>query len=96
MRITPLNGGGEAPRLIAQMLEFPPGGSSTTTDPSGETSALVYVLEGRLQLDAGGMQEVLETGDCACMESEMNLMWSAAGKHRCRVLSVTPASLKAS
>jgi transcriptional regulator with XRE-family HTH domain len=96
VKITPLNSGGEGPRLIAQMLEFPPGGSSSTTDPSRETSALVYVLEGRLQLDAGGMQEVLETGDCACMESEMTLAWSAAGKHRCRVLAVTPAPLQAS
>ncbi len=92
VKITALNGGGETPRLVAQMLEFPPGGA--TTDPCRETSALVYVLEGRLQLDAGGMQEVLETGDCACMESEMTLAWSAAGKHRCRVLAVTPAPLQ--
>jgi len=50
----------------------------------------VYVLEGRLQLDAGGMQEILEAGDCAYMESEMALAWSAAGKQRCRVLAVMP------
>jgi hypothetical protein len=25
------------------------------------------------------------------MESEMPLAWSAAGKHRCRILAVTPA-----
>jgi len=37
------------------------------------------------------MQEVLDTGDCACMESEMALAWSAAGKHRCRILAVTTA-----
>jgi quercetin dioxygenase-like cupin family protein len=47
------------------------------------------VLEGRLQLDAGGMHEALEAGDCAYMESEMALAWSAAGKHRCRILAVT-------
>jgi quercetin dioxygenase-like cupin family protein len=52
----------------------------------------VYVLEGKLQLDAGGMREVLEAGDCVCMESEMALAWSAAGKHRCRILAVTPVS----
>ena len=34
------------------------------------------------------MHEVLEAGDCAYMESEMALAWSAAGKHRCRVLAV--------
>jgi hypothetical protein len=38
------------------------------------------------------MQEVLEAGDCACMESEMALAWSAAGKHRCRVLAVLPGA----
>ena len=54
-------------------------------------SCLVYVLEGKLQLDAGGMSEVLDAGDCAYVESEMALAWSAAGKHRCRILAVTPA-----
>ncbi len=53
---------------------------------------MVYVLEGRLRLEAGAMHEVLETGDCACMESEMPLAWSAADKHRCRVLAVLPGA----
>ena len=53
-----------------------------------EVVGVLYVLEGRLRLDAGGMQEVLETGDCACIDSEMPLGWSAADKHRCRVLAV--------
>jgi quercetin dioxygenase-like cupin family protein len=55
-----------------------------------EANRVVYVIEGRLRLEAGGMQEVLETGDCACMESAMALAWSAADKHRCRVLAVLP------
>jgi transcriptional regulator with XRE-family HTH domain len=92
VKITPLNGAGDAPRLVAQMIEFPLGGTSSTTDPLRETSAMVYVLEGRLRLSTGGMQEILETGDCACMESEMTLAWSAVGKQRCRVLAVTPAA----
>jgi hypothetical protein len=29
------------------------------------------------------------------MESEMALGWSASGKHRCRILAVTPSSLRA-
>ena len=53
---------------------------------AAETGAVVYVLEGRLRLDAGGLHDVLESGDCACMESEIPLAWSAADKHRCRVL----------
>jgi transcriptional regulator with XRE-family HTH domain len=91
VKITPLNAAGEGTGLVAQMVEFPPGGASCATEPSRESSSLVYVLEGKLQLDAGGMQEVLEAGDCAYMESEMAMAWSAAGKHRCRILAVMPA-----
>ncbi|MGD0902456.1 MAG: XRE family transcriptional regulator [Terracidiphilus sp.] len=85
----------QGPRLVAQMIEFPAGGAACGPEPFRETNGLVYVLEGRLQLDAGGMHEVLEAGDCAYMESEMALAWSAAGKHRCRVLAVTPGSVRA-
>ncbi len=86
----PLNALSEGPRLEARMIEFPPSGVCSTTEGQRETNGLVYVLEGRLQLDAGGMHELLETGDCAYMESEMAIAWSAAGKHRCRVLTVAP------
>ena len=95
VRVTPLNAAVEALRMLARMIEFPPGGATCVTDSFRETSGLVYVLEGRLQLEAGGMHEVLETGDCAYMESEMALAWSAAGKHRCRVLAVLPCSERA-
>ena len=109
VKFTPLNGGGEGnrlatpatetcrrgPRLVAQMIEFPAGGVSSGTEPLREKSGLVYVLEGQLQLDAGGMHEVLEAGDCAYMESEMTLAWSAAGKRRCRVLAVMPGAARA-
>jgi len=93
---TPLNAASESAQLVAQMIEFLPGGASCVADSSPssgkETSGLVYVLEGKLQIDAGGMHEVLEAGDCAYMESEMSMAWSAVGKHRCRVLSVTPTA----
>lgn len=86
----PLNATAEAPRLVAQMIELPPSGATTVTEGPREKTGLVYVLEGRLQLDSGGMQEVLEEGDCAYMDTEMVVAWSAGGKHRCRVLVVTP------
>ncbi|MGA2171003.1 MAG: helix-turn-helix domain-containing protein [Terracidiphilus sp.] len=89
---TPLNAVGEGSRLVAQMIEFPAGGATCAPECLKEASGLVYVLEGRLNLDAGGMQEALEAGDCAYMESEMALAWSAAGKHRCRVLAVLPGA----
>jgi len=92
VKIIPLNAVTEGTRLVARMIEFPAGGVSCATDSCREGSALVYVLEGKLQLDAGGMSEVLEAGDCAYMASDMALAWSAAGKHRCRILTVMPAS----
>jgi len=75
---------------VAQMIEFPVGGTSGASDIRRAASSLIYVLEGKLQLDAGGLHELLDAGDCAYMESEMALAWSAAGKHRCRILVVTP------
>jgi len=35
---------------------------------------------------------MLDAGDCAYVESDMALAWSAAGKQRCRVLAVAPGS----
>lgn len=90
VKVTPLNAEGKGFRLIAQVVEFPPGGAKIAVNAFQETGAVVYVLEGRLRLDAGGMRDTLETGDCACMESEVPMAWSAADKHRCRVLAVMP------
>jgi transcriptional regulator with XRE-family HTH domain len=95
VKITPLNALTAGTRLVAQMIEFPAGGASSATDICYQASGLVYVLEGKLQLDAGGLHETLEAGDCAYMESEMALAWSAANKHRCRILAVTPAGPRA-
>jgi transcriptional regulator with XRE-family HTH domain len=95
VKSTPLNMVTEGGQMVAQMIEFPPGGALCAAEShqenSQETTNLVYVLEGRLQLQAGGMQETLDAGDFAYMESEMALAWSALGKHRCRILLVTPA-----
>ena len=93
VKYTPLNSSTQATRLIAQMIEFPTAGAAFITEPSRETSGFVYVLEGRLQVDAGGMQEILETGDCAYIESQMPLACSTADNHRCRALVVMPAGL---
>ncbi|MGO9325355.1 MAG: helix-turn-helix domain-containing protein [Terracidiphilus sp.] len=90
VKVTPLNAEGGGFRLMAQLVEFPPGGANIAVNAFQETGAVVYVLEGRLRLDAGGMRDTLETGDCACVESEMPMAWSAADKHRCRVLAVMP------
>jgi transcriptional regulator with XRE-family HTH domain len=78
------------PRLVAQMIEFPAGGAACTSDCLHHTNGLMYVLEGQLQLESGVLHELLETGDCVYVDSDMALAWSAAGKRRCRVLAVFP------
>lgn len=102
LRKTPLNAvgegsllsspesGGTKPKLVAQLIEFPAKGVASISAGNDEVSGLVYVLEGQLKLDSGGMQETLEAGDCVYVESDMTLAWSAEGKHRCRVLAVSP------
>ncbi len=90
-RCIPLNCPMEKPRLVAQMIEMAAGGGPSIEQPGGETCGLVYVLEGRMQLDAGGMREILEMGDCVYIESQLPMTMSAAGKQRCRVLAVKPA-----
>lgn len=93
VRVTPLNTA-EGAQLKAQMIEFPPGGSAVSMNVTRDTAGVVYVIEGRLRLDAGGMTEVLEAGDCACIETEIPMAWSAADKRRCRVLAVLPGAGK--
>jgi transcriptional regulator with XRE-family HTH domain len=91
VKTIPLHALAAGDKLVAQVIEFAPGGSGSATESYGETTGLLYVLEGRLQLDAGGLSEELDAGDCVYLKSKMALNLSAVGKHRCRVLSVTPA-----
>ena len=78
-------------KLFARMVELPAGVIGMMSEAGRALYAVVYVLEGKLQLDAGGMHETLDTGDCVYLDSEMSIGWSAAGPDRCRVLMVTPA-----
>lgn len=93
VRTIPLNVPGEACEIEAEMIEVPSGASETLAGVySRETCGLVYVIEGRLQLSAGGLQEVLDTGDAVFVDSRMPLVWSAAGKNPCRVIAVRPTN----
>lgn len=86
LRTTPLNP--ENTPLIAQMVELRPGVPVSALDSTGSSTRFVYVLEGSLSLNAGGRQELLDAGDCVCLDSELPLAWTTADQHRCRVLSV--------
>lgn len=86
----PLNPGVPGRRMDACLVDLAPGASASEPVLDAEEALLVYVLDGRLNLDVGGMRETLESGDCAYLESELPMAWTAAGKHRCRLLTVTP------
>ena len=84
----PLNGGADSP-ILAREVDFPPGVVGVLTKVGKAFSGVIYVLEGSLKLDSADLQDVLEAGDCVCLDSEMLITWSAGGKSRCRALVVT-------
>jgi transcriptional regulator with XRE-family HTH domain len=89
VRQIPLHAVDANARLVARVIEYPPG---AVTGTGISVCSVVYVLEGKLQLDSGGMHEVLEAGDCAYLDSDMAMAWSASGGNRCRALVVTPGN----
>ncbi len=92
MKQIPLHAVTSATKLVARMAEYPPGVTGMMTEAGREVCSVIYVLEGTLNLDAGGMHEVLEAGDCVYLDSEMAIAWSAGGTTRCRALVVTPGN----
>ncbi len=86
----PLNPGLASRRLDAYLLDLVPGDPVEDPQSKAFTALLVYVLEGRLSIDVGGMRDTLETGDCAYLESDLSLAWAPAGKQICRLLVVAP------
>jgi transcriptional regulator with XRE-family HTH domain len=89
VKFTPLHASAEDARLEAHMIEFLPGAAPFAPADGGHCCNLVYVLEGRLQIDAGGRREVLEAGDCAYIDTQVPMAWSTSGKARCRALAVS-------
>ena len=57
----------ETARLVAEMLELAPGGTLFSPGGGAATHCFVYVLEGSLEMDTGGVLEVLDAGDCASL-----------------------------
>jgi transcriptional regulator with XRE-family HTH domain len=91
-RSIPLTAPGNGARMHAEMVEVTSAAPLALSEPNDETCGLIYVIEGKLQFSAGGMNEVLEAGDCAYIESTMALAWSTGGKQRCRILIVKPVA----
>ena len=85
----PLNAPDEEPQLMAEMVEMA-GGAGYAPEESGKGGcAFAYVLHGPLEMTSGGVVDTLETGDCAYIETEMHVSWTAKDEH-CKVLVVRP------
>jgi transcriptional regulator with XRE-family HTH domain len=84
----PLNAEADSP-FLAREVDFPPGVVGVLTEVGKTLCGVIYVLEGSLQLDSSGTRDVLEAGDCVCLDSEMLITWSASGSSRCRALVLT-------
>lgn len=87
LKQVPLNARAGSP-ILAREVGFPPGVVGVLTEVGKAFSGVIYVLEGRLQLDSAGQQDVLEAGDCVCLDSAMLITWGANGKSPCRALVV--------
>jgi transcriptional regulator with XRE-family HTH domain len=91
LKAVPLHFPGKSPRMVAQMIEVPSGGGDAFPEHyEGQVNGIVFVIEGAVRLNAGGLVETLETGDCAYVDTVMPLGWSALGEQRCRILAVSP------
>ena len=94
MKEIPLHALGGDGQLVARIVEYPEGTAGALSEAGQSLCSVVYVLEGQLNVEAGGMHEVLETGDCAYVDSDMAMAWSAGASSRCRALVVTPSSAR--
>jgi transcriptional regulator with XRE-family HTH domain len=88
---TPLHATSESGGLLAETIDLAPDGAAFMPAESGAMCGFAYVIEGKLRMDSGGMVEMLETGDCAYINSQAPMAWSAGGKEVCRILVVMPA-----
>lgn len=84
----PLNPSVANRKLDAAMVHLPSGSRAPDISSSAERARLVYVLDGQLHLDVGGLRETLAAGDCAYLESDLPATWGAAGAEDCRLLTV--------
>jgi transcriptional regulator with XRE-family HTH domain len=77
-----------AARFGVNLLEFPPKVLVAASEPGQGLSCLIYVVEGRLDMNIGGDKDVLDAGDCACIDTDMVIVWGSATEKCCQLLFV--------
>ncbi len=65
-------------RCVASLLAFPPKVHVPASEPGQVLSCLVYVVDGALALNIGLDKDVLNAGDCACIDTDMVVVWGSA------------------
>ena len=75
--------------ILAREVELPPRFIEALTEVGKVFNGVIYVLEGSLQIESSGQKDVLDAGDCVCLNSEMMIFWGASGTTGCRALIVT-------
>lgn len=85
----PLNAPSEEPQLIAEMIEMSADAAYAPEESGKGGCVFAYVLHGPLEMTSGGVVDTLATGDCAYIETEMHVSWTAKDEH-CKVLVVRP------
>jgi transcriptional regulator with XRE-family HTH domain len=90
VRFTPIYAAIAQGALDARIVELAAGSSPYTPGSGGVTHAVLYVIEGILRMDVAGVQEALDAGDVAYIDSEVSMSWSAGGKQPCHILQVSP------
>jgi len=75
-------------RCGASLFEFPPKIRVSASEPGQGLSCVIYVVEGRLDLNIGGDKDLLDAGDCACIDTDNVVMWGSATHMPCQILLV--------
>jgi transcriptional regulator with XRE-family HTH domain len=75
--------------ILAREVNIPPNFTGALTEVGKVFSGVIYVLEGSLQIESSGQKDMLDAGDCICLNSEMLIFWGASGRTECRALLVT-------
>ena len=89
IRQIPLHAATPKCKLVAKVVDYPPGAAGVVSEIGQPMCSVVCVLDGELHLDSGGMHEVLNPGDCMYVDSDLAIAWSAGSAAHCRALVVT-------
>ncbi len=88
-RTTPLHAPTTEDKLVAKIIELPPGVAASMGECGGLIELTAYVIEGTLHVSATGSAETMEQGDSIFVRTNPPFVWSAAHDSPCRVLVVS-------